>query len=246
MSAQAKAISEVVKDFEQSLRTYRPSTRRVYVAGARAAIRAASLELWQSPSSNELLASIGESTIEKRARISPFLDFLDGGRSKESVSDEERATLQNWVIQTTREADALREKSLHRNPARHGLDRRVMRGAFKRNSSKMARKLPQNRGPRSAAVGYGNRGTMLRCFLALLACLERAAGPAGPTAALPQIFTMGPVTTPFPRTQRRSLESGSPAQRFAATRRAPERPTASGPSLRKRSEPLSSVGILFK
>ena len=100
MSAQAKAISEVVKDFEQSLRTYRPSTRRVYVAGARAAIRAASLELWQSPSTNEILASIGKSPIEKRARISPFLDFLDGGRSKESVSDEERAALQNWVIQT--------------------------------------------------------------------------------------------------------------------------------------------------
>ena len=82
----------------------------------------------------------------------------------------------------------------------------------------MARKLPQNRGPRSAAVGRGNRGTMLRCFLAVLACLERAPGPAGPTAALSQIFPMGPVTTPFPRTQRRSLEPGGPAQRFAATR----------------------------
>jgi hypothetical protein len=69
------------------------------VAGARAAIRAASLELWQSPSTNEL-SSIGKSPIEKRARISPFLDFLDGGRSKESVSDEEKAALQNWVIQT--------------------------------------------------------------------------------------------------------------------------------------------------
>jgi hypothetical protein len=99
VSAQAKPISEVVKDFEQSLRTYRPSTRRVYVAGARAAIKAASLELWQSPSTNELLASIGRSPTEKRARISPFLDFLDGGRSKESVSNEERAALQNWVIQ---------------------------------------------------------------------------------------------------------------------------------------------------
>ena len=59
---------------------------------------------------------------------------------------------------------------------------------------------------------------MLRCFLALLACLERAPGPTGPTAALPQIFPMGSVTTPFPRTQRRSLESGGHAQRFAKTR----------------------------
>jgi hypothetical protein len=102
VSAQAKAISEVVKDFEQSLETYRPSTRRVYVVGARAAIRAASLELWQRPSTNEILASIGKSPVEKRARISPFLDFLDGGRSKESVSNEEIAALRNWVIQTTK------------------------------------------------------------------------------------------------------------------------------------------------
>jgi hypothetical protein len=57
VSPQAKAISQVVKDFEQSLENLRPSTRRVYVAGARAAIRAASLELWQSTSATDLLAS---------------------------------------------------------------------------------------------------------------------------------------------------------------------------------------------
>ena len=99
MSAQAKPISEVVKDFEQSLGNLRPSTKRVYVAGARAAIRAASLELWQSPSTTDLLASIGKSPTEKRVRISPFLDFLGDGGSKQSVSDEEIAALQNWVIQ---------------------------------------------------------------------------------------------------------------------------------------------------
>jgi hypothetical protein len=70
------------------------------VAGARAAIRAASLELWQNPSTTDLLASIGKSPIEKRARISPFLDFLGDGGSKQSISDEEIAALQNWVIQT--------------------------------------------------------------------------------------------------------------------------------------------------
>lgn len=99
MSAQAKAISEVVKDFEQSLQTYRPSTRRVYVAGARAAIRAASLELWQSPSATELLTSIGKSPTEKSVRISPFLDFLGGEGPKQSLSDEDSAALRNWVIQ---------------------------------------------------------------------------------------------------------------------------------------------------
>jgi hypothetical protein len=100
VSAQAKPTSEVVKDFEQSLQSLRPSTRRVYVAGARAAIRAASLEFWQSPSTNDLLASIGKSPTEKGARILPFLHFLDGGQPKKSVSDLDSAALQNWVIQT--------------------------------------------------------------------------------------------------------------------------------------------------
>ena len=99
MSAQAKPISEVIEDFEQSLESLRPSTRRVYVAGAKAAIRAACLELWQSPSITDLLASIGKSPTEKRARISPFLDFLGDRGSKQSVSDEEIVALRNWVIQ---------------------------------------------------------------------------------------------------------------------------------------------------
>jgi hypothetical protein len=95
VSAQAKAISEVVKDFEQSLEKLRPSTRRVYVEDARAAIRAASLKLWQCPSATELLASLGKSPTEKRVRISPFLDFLGGGEPEELVSDEDSAALQN-------------------------------------------------------------------------------------------------------------------------------------------------------
>jgi hypothetical protein len=98
VSAQAKPISEVIEDFEQSLESLRPSTRRVYVAGAKAAIRAACLELWQSPSTDELLAVIRESPTEKR--ISPFLAFLDDEGLKNSLSDEDIAGLQNWVIQT--------------------------------------------------------------------------------------------------------------------------------------------------
>jgi hypothetical protein len=42
---------------------------------------------------------------------------------------------------------ALREKPINCNPPRHGPDRRAMRGACQRNASKMARKLPHNRGP---------------------------------------------------------------------------------------------------
>jgi hypothetical protein len=73
----------------------------------------------------------------------------------------------------------------------------------------MASEPPKGRGPRSASVGHGNRGTMLRYLPALLACLERAAGPARPTAALPQISSMEPITTPFPR------PNGAPLSRAA-------------------------------
>jgi hypothetical protein len=113
VSAQAKPISEVVKDFEQSLENLRPSTRRVYVAGARSALRAAKLELWQCPSATELLAALGKSSTEKRVRISPFLDFLGDGEPKELVSDEDSAALQNWVIQRlSKETRSVRNPSI--------------------------------------------------------------------------------------------------------------------------------------
>jgi hypothetical protein len=99
------------------------------VAGARAAIRAASLELWRSPSATELLASIGRSPTEKRARISPFLDFLGGGGLKQSASGEDSAALQNSVIQRIAKQIRLVKKSLHHKPARRGADRRLMRGS---------------------------------------------------------------------------------------------------------------------
>jgi hypothetical protein len=112
VSAQAKPISDLIKDFEQCLESLRPSTRRVYVAGAKAAIRAASLELWQCPSATDLLASIGKSPTEKRARISPFLDFLGGGGPKQSLSEEDSAALQNWVFQ-----GIAKQMRLVRNPS---------------------------------------------------------------------------------------------------------------------------------
>ena len=105
MNAQ-KAISEVVKDFEHSLGNLRPSTRRVYVAGARAAIRAAGLELWQSHSATDLLASIGKAPVEKRARISPFLDFLGGEESRNSLADSNSAALRNQVVQRFKESQS--------------------------------------------------------------------------------------------------------------------------------------------
>jgi hypothetical protein len=45
------------------------------------------------------IASLGKFPTEKKARISPFLEFLGGGEPKELMSDEDSAALQNWVIQ---------------------------------------------------------------------------------------------------------------------------------------------------
>jgi hypothetical protein len=208
VSAQAKAISQVVKDFEQSLENLRTSTRRVYVAGARTAIRAASLELWQCPSATDLLASIGNSLTEKRARISPFLGFLGGGGPKQSVSDQDSAALQNWVIQTIAKQTRFVKNPSIATRRDTALIAAICTAPARGTPRKWPEKLPHNRGKRSASVGRVNRGTMLRYLLALLACLEREAGPARSTAALPQI---SPIKTPFPRAQRRSLGPSSPA-----------------------------------
>ena len=198
MSAQAKPISEVVKDFERSLENLRPSTRRVYVAGARAAIRTAHLELWQCPSTGELLASLGESPTEKKARISPFLNFLGGGELKELVSDEDSTALQNWVIQTlAKEMRSVKNPSI---ATRRDLG--LIAALCAAPARGTPRKWPEN------CLKIEGREVLLwdtaieePCFavsLALLACLERAPGPARSTAALPEISPMGPIRTPFP------------------------------------------------
>jgi len=99
---QAKPISELIKDFEQTLQGLQPSTRRVYVAGAKAAIRTAGKELSQQSSSlEERLALIRKSPPKEGARVAPFLAFLGGAaaRAKGSVHKEEITALQNWVIQ---------------------------------------------------------------------------------------------------------------------------------------------------
>src|ERR1700692_3108060 len=109
----------------------------------------------------------------------------------------------------------------------------------------MAPKLPQNHGNRSAPVGRANQGTMLRYLLALLARLERTAGPAGPTAALPQIFPMEPITAPFSPGQTALPWAEQPCTTLCDDSAWQESAAAAAsPSLRKRSEPLSSVGIL--
>ena len=219
MSAQAKPISEVVKDFELSLQSLRPSTRRVYVAGARAAIRAASLEPWQSPSTNELLASIGKSPTGKRARISPFLAFLGSRGPKQPVLNEDSAALQNWVIQRL-----AKQMRFVKNPSiASRRDTALIAAICAAPARGTPRKWPENclKITETEVLLWDApiQEPMLRYLFALLARLAGTAGPAGPTAALPQISQMESIKPPFFRAQRRCLGPGSPAQRSAATQR---------------------------
>ena len=187
MSAPAKPISEVIEDFEQSLESLRPSTRRVYVAGAKAAIRAACLELWQSPSTDELLAVIRESPTEKR--ISPFLAFLGDAEPKNSLSDEDIAGLQSWVIQTLSRVQIRGVKQPSLTSRRDlALIAAMCTAPARGTPRKMACQLPQSQGKPSASVGRAHPGTGSRSCLALLARLAGAAGPTRPTPALARIF----------------------------------------------------------
>jgi hypothetical protein len=245
VSPQPKPSSEVVKDFEQSLENLRPSTRRAYVAGARTAIRAANLELSQCHSTGELLASLGESPTEKKARISPFLKFLGGGELKELVSDEDSAALQNWVIQAL-----AKEMRFVKNPSiATRRDLGLIAALCAAPARGTPRKWPEN------CLKIEEREVLLwdtaieePCFSISLrfwhAWRERLARPEQRRLYRKSLqWSQSGLLFPGP--------SGAPLSRAAlhnALRRStsPDPPTASGPSLRKRSEPLSSGGIISK
>jgi hypothetical protein len=239
---QAKPISEVVKDFEQSLENLRPSTKRVYVAGARAAIRAASLEFWQSPSATDLLASIGKAPTEKRARISPFLDFLGGEGSKQSVSHEDSVSLQNWVIQSL-----AKQMRSGKNPSiATRRDTALIAALCAAPARGTPRKWPEN------CLKIEGREVLLwdvaieeQCFAISLRFwhawrerLARGRTNGGSTAnrsngANQDSYSPDPTVLPWAEQPCTTLCGDSTWQETAA---------ASGLSLRKRSEPRSSAG----
>jgi hypothetical protein len=93
---------DVLKEFERSLERRKPSTIRLYVAGAKAAIKAAKVNVLECGSYAELLALIREAQPEKGVRIAPFLRFLERGGEGElnkSVAREAVRGIQYWVIQ---------------------------------------------------------------------------------------------------------------------------------------------------
>jgi hypothetical protein len=95
------AGADVINEFKRSLEGRRPSTIRLYVAGARAAMEAA-MAVSGRASFPEILVSIREMQPGTRARVAPFLRFLRevDGTANNSLALQDALGIQYWVIQT--------------------------------------------------------------------------------------------------------------------------------------------------
>ena len=99
---EANKVMDSIKEFKKSLEGLKPSTLRVYVAGAKTAINAVKANVSLCRSYGELLTLILEAQPEERARVAPFLRFLaSGGRGANTpVPPEDVRGIQFWVIQS--------------------------------------------------------------------------------------------------------------------------------------------------
>jgi hypothetical protein len=101
-------VTDVIQEFAQSLAGRKPSTIRLYVAGARAAVKAVGAGVSECGSRAELLSLLQKSRPKKGARVGPFLRFLEWGsvgadgdaRVNQAVSLEDSRGIQYWVVQT--------------------------------------------------------------------------------------------------------------------------------------------------
>jgi hypothetical protein len=101
MLAKLKRAMDPVREFKESLGGLSDATVRVYVAGAKAAIKAAKANASGCGSYAELLALIREARPAARARIAPFLRFLErDGQDSKLVRVEDARAMQHWVVQT--------------------------------------------------------------------------------------------------------------------------------------------------
>src|SRR5271156_5291523 len=99
---EADKVMDSVIDFKKSLEGLKPSTLRVYVAGAKTGINAVKANVSKCRSYAELLTLILEAQPDKRARVAPFLRFLQRGArgANTSVPREDVRGIQFWVIQS--------------------------------------------------------------------------------------------------------------------------------------------------
>lgn len=72
-------VMDLLQEFKRSLEGLKPSTLRVYVAGAKAAMESVMANVSQWESSGQLLVLIRQARPDKGVRVAPFLRFLQGG-----------------------------------------------------------------------------------------------------------------------------------------------------------------------
>jgi len=99
---QKKSDMDVLREFQKSLEGRRPSTIRLYMAGARAAIEAAKPNIAEYGSYAELLPRIRENPPKGRIRIKPFLRFLAAAEANNSISSCDLQVTEDWVIQAVK------------------------------------------------------------------------------------------------------------------------------------------------
>src|SRR5262245_23848505 len=89
---------DVIKEFRNSLEGRKPSTIRVYLAGAKRILK--TIDVSKVGSYEELLAWIHEHPPEKRARTTPFLEFLrEGVAANRSTGAEEAKHIRESIVQ---------------------------------------------------------------------------------------------------------------------------------------------------
>jgi hypothetical protein len=95
-------VTDLLQEFKRSLEGLKPSTLRVYVAGAKAAMESAMANVPECGSTGELLDLIREARPEKGVRVAPFLRFLQGGgglAANRSIAAEDVRGIQYLVVQ---------------------------------------------------------------------------------------------------------------------------------------------------
>ena len=104
------AVTRALADFDSSLQSLRPSTKRLYLAGARALLRAAFPGPAGPPpaaSYAQLWARLRSVKPAKPARARPFLRFLESRQGPAPPEDLE--PIRRWVIEALDKANRLQK-----------------------------------------------------------------------------------------------------------------------------------------
>jgi hypothetical protein len=89
---------DLIAEFKRTLEGRKPSTLRVYLAGAKAALESARVRA--SDPVPTVIAAIRESPPRDGARLSPFLSFLAAAQStNDLIAQGDMRAIQSWLIQ---------------------------------------------------------------------------------------------------------------------------------------------------